>query len=61
MLAVRDDVGAGAVKAAFRFPAAARYAGVNVLFEGRKIRPVSNGFDDEFALPRTVQVYELVP
>jgi hypothetical protein len=59
VLAVRGAEGEGAVKAAFRFPAGSRYAGVNVRFEGRTIRPTDSGFADEFALPRTVHVYEL--
>jgi hypothetical protein len=61
VIAVRSSEGDGAEKAAFPFPAGTSYSSVNVLFEGRKILPTSKGFGDDFSVPRTVHVYELVP
>jgi hypothetical protein len=59
VFAVRNQDHAGPLTVKFRLPKNASCSRVRVLFEGRAIRPTAEGFEDRFAAPQTVHVYEL--
>ena len=59
VFAVRNRDDAGPLRVRFDFPKGERYSGVRVRFEGRTIQPSGGGFEDDFAEPQTVHVYEL--
>jgi hypothetical protein len=61
VFAVRGRDEAPAVKVRFGFPRGVRYAKARALFEGRALQPAADSFDDEFAEPQTVHIYELAP
>jgi len=61
VFAVRSRDDAGPLRVRFGFPRGARYSKVKVRFEGRMITPTAKGFEDKFAQPQSVHVYELAP
>lgn len=59
LLAARPEGATGPLTARFRLPGGVPFKSVRVRFEGRTL-PVTNGtFEDRFAEPKTVHVYEL--
>jgi hypothetical protein len=59
VFAVRGKDPPGPLTVRFRFPRIGAYSRVKVRFEDRTIPPTAEGFEDQFAAPQTVHVYEL--
>jgi hypothetical protein len=61
VIAVRNSGLAGPRKVRFGLPAGLSASTVRVRFEARSIRPEAGGFEDDFAQPQEVHVYQLEP